>query len=163
LAPLRAFLFDRDKNVWARSRAAESLGKMGQRHPETRSEVVSALVARLDPDQSQVPEDEILNGIVITELLDLKAVEVAPVIRQACQPTPYSEFVIPQRITCPKCGAVDRYELSGMAYITLTAELLKKLVAHELGGPGAEPERGFLRFIRFGLADGREMHPYEAR
>src|SRR4051794_26593069 len=83
VAPLRALLFDRGKNVWARARAAESLGKIGQGHPETRSDVVSALVACLDPVESQVPEDELLNGVVISELLDLRAVEAAPAIRQA--------------------------------------------------------------------------------
>jgi hypothetical protein len=83
VAPLRALLFDRGKNVWARVRAAESLRKIGQGHPETRSDVVSGLVARLDPVESQVPEDEILNGFVISELLDLRAVEAAPAIRQA--------------------------------------------------------------------------------
>jgi hypothetical protein len=229
---LRALLFDRSKDVWARIRVAESLGKIGQRHPETRSEVVSTLVARLDPVQSRVPADELLNGFVISELLDLKAVEAAPAICQAfdedrvdtsvvdldhaleelnlphrtrsqqsasqgglrlrlrctaCgyerehhvetvyydlatqerrekgEPTPHEAFVIPRRITCPRCGAVDQYELSSMAFIALSAELLKKLAAHELGGPGAGPDEGPLRLIRFALADGREMHPYEAR
>lgn len=232
LAPLRALLFDRTRDVWARVRAAESLGKIGQHHRETRSDVVSALVARLDPAESQAPEDEILNGLVIGELLDLEAVEAAPAIRRAfaedrvdtsivdldhalkeldlplesrpalpaeqqglrlrlrctacgyerehyvetvyCdlatqerrvkgEPTPYGEFIIPQRITCPKCGAVDQYELSNMAYIALTVEMVKKLAAHKLGRPGAEPEEGALRFISFGLSDGREMHPLAAR
>lgn len=232
VAPLRALFFDRGKDVWARVRAAESLGKIGQHHPEARSEVVSALVARLDAAQSQVPEDEILNAFVISELLDLRAVEAAPAIQQAfeedrvdtsivdldhaleeldlssrsrsAQPakpeglhlrlhctschyerehrvetiyydlatherrekgeaTPYGPFVIPQRITCPKCGAVDQYELSSMAYFAMMAEMLKLMVAHEKGEPDVGPEESPLRLIRFGLADGREMHPYEAR
>lgn len=240
IAPLRALLFDRSRDVWARVRATESLGKIGQRHPETRSEVTSAVVARLDPAESQVPEDEILNGFAISELLDLKAVEAGPTIRRAfdedrvdtsivglddvlekldllpesrsvrsrthegahegargglklrmlcrscgyerehhvdtvyCdlrtverrrkgEETPYGEFVIPQRITCPKCGAVDQYELSSMAYIALSAELLTKMVAHERGELGSEPDEGPLKLIEFALADGREMHPYEAR
>jgi SEC-C motif len=83
VGPLRVLLLDRGKNVWARVPAAESLGKICQAHPETRSAVVSALVACLDPAGSQVPEDELLNGVVISELLTLKAVEAAPAIRQA--------------------------------------------------------------------------------
>jgi hypothetical protein len=83
VAPLRALLFDRGRDVWARVRATEGLGQIGQRHLETRSEVVSALVARLDPNESQLPEDEILVGFAISELLDLKAVEAAPEIRRA--------------------------------------------------------------------------------
>jgi tetratricopeptide (TPR) repeat protein len=232
VAPMRAILFDRARDVWARVRAAKSLGEIGRRHPETRSEVTSTLVARLDPAESRVPDDECLNGFVVCELLDLKAVEAAPAIRRAfdedrvdtsiiefdraleelglasesrparsgarkglglrlrctacgytrehaietiyCdlatqerrqrgEETPYDEWVIPQRITCRKCGAVDQYELSSLAYITLTAELVKKLAARKVGLPGGEADEGTLRFIRFGLADGREMHPYEAR
>ena len=230
--PLRGLLFDRSHDVWARVRVADSLGEIAKRHPATRFDVVSALVARLDPAESQVPEDEIVNGAVISQLLELKAVEAAPMILQAFEedrvdtsivdvdgaiekldlspdsrpipsakpdglrlrlrctacrferehhvetvfcdlPTqerrqrgespPYSEFVIPQRITCPKCGVVDQYELSGMAMLTLTAEMLKMAAAQKLSKPGAEPEEGALQFIRFGLADGREMHPHEAR
>lgn len=232
VAPLRTVLVDRARDVWPRVRAAESLGEIGRRHPETRAEVTSALIARLDPAESQVPDDECLNGFVICELLDLKAVEAEPAIRRAfdedrvdtsiidldhfleelglpselrpdrtaarrglrlqlrctaCrhtrthsvetiyydlatqerrqkgEVTPYDEWVIPQRITCPKCGAIDEYELSSLAYITLTAELVKKQVAHAAGRPGSEADEGTLRFIRFGLADGREMHPYAAR
>jgi tetratricopeptide (TPR) repeat protein len=232
VAPLRAILFDRARDTWARVRAAGCLGEIGRRHPETHSEVTSTLVARLDPAESQVPDDECVNGFVICELLDLQAVEAAPAIRRAfdddrvdtsiidldraleelglasesrparsgarqglrlrlrctacgytrehvietiyCdlatqerrqrgKETPYDEWVIPQRITCQKCGAVDEYELSSLAYITLTAELVKKLAARKAGLPGGGAEEGALRFIRFGLADGREMHPYEAR
>ncbi|MDO8670721.1 MAG: DUF1186 domain-containing protein [Dehalococcoidia bacterium] len=231
LAPLRSLLFDRTKLVWARVRAAESLGNVGQRHPETRSDVVNLLVARLDPAESQTHEDESLNGFVISALLDLKAVEAAPAIRRAfdehlvdtlvvslddaaeklglapksrsrqsagkkglplrvrctacgyedghdvetvyCdlgtmerrekgKKTPFSEFVVPQRLTCPKCGVVDQYELAAMAYMALMAETLKKMAASKTGGPDAEPTEGSLRFIRFGLADGREMHPIAA-
>ncbi len=217
--PLRALLFDRTKDVFARARAAESLSKIGQRHHETRAVVVSSLVARLDPVESQSPKDEILNGFVISELLHPKAVEAVTAIRTAfaedridtsivnldhaleklglppespspqpadekglrlrlrctacgyerehCvatvyydlatlerrekgEPTPYSEFIIPQRITCPKCGAIDQYELSSMAYIALMVEVLKQRMAHELGRQGEGPEEGALRFIRFG-------------
>ncbi|MCC6177191.1 MAG: SEC-C domain-containing protein [Chloroflexi bacterium] len=232
VAPLRTLLFDRARDIWARVRAAQSLGEIGRRQPETRSEVTSTLVARLDPAESRVPDDECLNGFVVCELLDLQAVEAAPAIRRAfdedrvdtsivdldraleelglasesrparsgarqglrlrlrctacgytrehsietiyCdlatqgrrqrgEQTPFDEWVIPQRITCQKCGAVDQYELSSLAYITLTAELVKKLAARAAGQPGGASDEGALQFIRFGLADGREMHPYEAR
>src|SRR3954447_3294334 len=60
VAPLRTLLFDRTRDVWARVRVAESLGEIGRRHPETHSEVTSTLVARLDPAESQEPDDECL-------------------------------------------------------------------------------------------------------
>ena len=232
VAPLRTLLFDRARDIWARVQVAASLGEIGQRHPETHAEVTSALVARLDPAESQEPDDECLNGFVICELLDLKAVETVPAIRRAfdehrvdtsiidldhvlkefglpsegrpdrsdarrglrlplcctacrhtrthsvetiyCdlatqerqqrgEQTLYHEWVIPERIICPKCGAIDEYELTSLAYLTLTAELVKKQLAHAAGQPNSEPDDGPLRFIRFGLADGRQMHPYAAR
>jgi hypothetical protein len=83
VAPLRALLFDRGRNVWARGRAADSLSKIGQGHPEVRSEVLSALVTCLGRDKAQGPDDRILNALAVCELLALKAVEAAPAIRQA--------------------------------------------------------------------------------
>jgi hypothetical protein len=74
----------------------------------------------------------------------------------------YSEFVIPQRIICPKCGAVDQYELGGNAMLTLMAELLAEVARHETGVKNTN-EDGPLAVQRFTLTDGREMHPYAAR
>jgi tetratricopeptide (TPR) repeat protein len=84
--------------------------------------------------------------------------------RRQGEQTPYDEYVITRRIVCPKCGAVDQYELAGEAYLALTAEVLKLGVggAQELGRAGDQAD-GPLTFIRFGLRDGREMHPYAAR
>ena len=232
VAPLRTLLFDRERDVYARARAALGLRLVAQRYPEARREVVDALVARLDPAEARTPDDELLNGFVIAELLDLKATEAAPAVRAAfaadrvdtsvvdpdsaiaelglapkprarrpakaeeglrlqlrctaCgyarehqvgvvyydegtqerrargEPAPYSEWVVGQKITCPKCGAVDRYEPGPLAYMTLTGELMKLAAARKAGKPDAEPDAGPVRFIRFALADGRQMHPFEA-
>ncbi|TAK34359.1 MAG: DUF1186 domain-containing protein [Chloroflexota bacterium] len=83
VAPLCSLLFDRTKDVWARGRAADALSAIGQRHPETRTEVVHALTARLDPAESQTPDDEILNGFVIIGLRDLGAVEAGLAVLRA--------------------------------------------------------------------------------
>ena len=42
------------------------------------------------------------------------------------QSTRYDPWIIPQRIICPKCGAVNQYELDGLAHLVLAAELLKR-------------------------------------
>ena len=233
LAPLRVLLFDRTQDSWTAGRAAAGLRQIAERHPELRSEAVAALIARLDPEESQTPDDEMVNAFVIGELGKLKAVEAALVIRRAfaedrvdvrivgpadvrsdlglsvgpsdaggnetdgmrlwlrcaacgyerphdvgrvyCdlgtlerrrrgEQTPYDEYVITRRIICPKCDAVDRYELAGEAYLALTAEVLKLSLggAEEFGRTGDQAD-GPLTFIRFGLRDGREMHPYAAR
>ncbi len=232
LAPLRAFLQDRSQGVWARGTAAHALKEIAERHPDLRSEAIAALVSRLDPAESQTADDETLNGLVISDLLDIKAAEALPAIRQAfdddrvdrrivrpddvrrdlgqaigpreprtrsekglrlwlkctaCgyarehhiekmyydlgtmdrrakgEQTPYSEVVMPQRITCPKCGAVDQYELTSEALISLTANLLTRAIEVEKRRSAVSDDTGPVIYRRFTLADGREMHPYEAR
>jgi tetratricopeptide (TPR) repeat protein len=75
--------------------------------------------------------------------------------------TKYSEFIIPQRIICPRCNAVDHYELTSEAHLAMTAELLKLAIP---GGkvPGLGDGTQRLRLMRFTIKDGREMHPLEA-
>jgi hypothetical protein len=73
----------------------------------------------------------------------------------------YSEFIVPQRIVCPRCGAVDRYELAAEAYLAMTAEMLK-LLARGRSTPGLGDGTEHLRLIAFTLEDGRTMHPLEA-
>jgi tetratricopeptide (TPR) repeat protein len=253
LPPLRAYLFDRSHDVWARSRAAAALKQMAQRHPDLRADVVAALVACLDPAETQAPDDEKLNAFVISNLLDLKAGEAAPAMRRAfdedrvdrrivdvdsvyqeldlpgrppviqadrgkglrlwlrctacgyerdhhvekvyCdlgtvdrrkrgEEVPYSEFIVPQRITCPKCGAVDQYELTGDAYLAFTAQLMKSMARGETPKPAGGPLREVVEalanvrkdhgdrspdddddrvvYTRFTVAGDREMHPLEA-
>jgi tetratricopeptide (TPR) repeat protein len=254
LPPLHAYLFDRSHDVWARSRAAAALKQMAQRHPDLHADVVDALVARLDPAETQEPDDEKLNAFVISELLDLKAVEAGPAIlrafdedrvdrrvvdadsvyeeldlpgrppvsqadkgqglrlwlrctacgyerdhyvekvycdlgtvdrRKRGEEVPYSEFIIPERITCPKCGAVDQYELTGDAYLAFTAQLMQSMARGKrpkpAGGPlreaveavanlrkdhgdllPADDEDDRVVYTHFTVAGGREMHPLEA-
>jgi len=69
----------------------------------------------------------------------------------------YDPLIIPQRVICPKCGAVDQYELSAMAQMAIMAGVLSR----------ANPELDLLRpdqhiqFITFTTRWG-EMHPTEA-
>jgi tetratricopeptide (TPR) repeat protein len=254
LLPLRAYLFDRSHDVWARSRAAEALKRMAQRHPDQRADVIAALVACLDPAETQALDDERLNAFVISDLLDLKASEAAPAMRRAfdedrvdrrivdvdsvyqeldlpgrppvsqadrekglrlwlrctacsyerdhhvekvyCdlatvdrrkrgEEVPYSEYIIPQQITCPKCGAVDQYELTGDAHLAFTAQLMKSMARGKTPKPAGGPlgevmealanvrkdhgdllpdndEDDQVVYTRFTVAGGREMHPLEA-
>ena len=72
--------------------------------------------------------------------------------------TKYDPLVIPQQVTCPKCGAVDQYELGGMGHIAVLASMMAS----------AEPKLGeFLhedqqiQFMTFTTRWG-PMHPEEA-
>ena len=77
---LRDYLADASHGLWARVAAAASLGKIGQRHPEARIECLAILAGQLE-DFGQM--DPTLNALVISSLIDLKAVEAASVIRRA--------------------------------------------------------------------------------
>jgi tetratricopeptide (TPR) repeat protein len=82
--------------------------------------------------------------------------------RKRGEETPYSEFVIPQRITCPKCGAVDQYELTGDALLTLTAALVTMMPSADSRRQTAPDSEGPLVFRHF-TVQGRAMHPYAGR
>ncbi|HET9983150.1 MAG TPA: hypothetical protein VFQ38_06175 [Longimicrobiales bacterium] len=80
IGPLTRFMHDPARYLWARSSAAEGLGDIATRYPVARDEVVGALVAQLE---RYPEEDETLNALVIGSLLDLDAVEAAPLIERA--------------------------------------------------------------------------------
>jgi hypothetical protein len=65
-----------------------------------------------------------------------------------------SEFIIPERISCPKCKTVDQYQIDVSAYRYLTST---PLVVTEL-----PPPRSAIQCIRFHVVDGRPMHPLDA-
>lgn len=89
--------------------------------------------------------------------------------RERGEKVPYSPYVIPQRIVCPKCGALDQYELGDMGHVKLAAEMVKtsfqrKRLSDELVKelPGLAEEARLVP-VRFRTSDGREMNPFEAR
>ncbi|MBE2241070.1 MAG: hypothetical protein IAE81_25010, partial [Caldilineaceae bacterium] len=80
-----------------------------------------------------------------------------PTLRDKKKRAKYDPLIIPQRVICPKCGAVDQYELGAMAELAITTALLAR----------NQPELDLLRpnqqiqFITFTTRWG-EMHPAEA-
>jgi tetratricopeptide (TPR) repeat protein len=70
----------------------------------------------------------------------------------------YDPLVIPQRVVCPKCGAVDQYELGDMGQIAITADLLA-LKEPTLRQFLREDQR--VKFMEFTSRWG-PMHPLEA-
>jgi len=93
------------------------------------------------------------NQTVETLLCDLTTVER----KRRGEQTKYSEYVIPERIVCPRCHAVDQFELSGTTYLKLTGVLLRAMAS------GTPLDDGPIRFAHMVLQDGRELHPLEAR
>jgi hypothetical protein len=77
---LTDYLADPAHRLWARVAATHSLGEIGKRHPEARTDCIAALAEELE----QFAElDPMLNGFIISYLTDLKAVEAAPVMERA--------------------------------------------------------------------------------
>lgn len=80
LSAVAAYLADVSHGLWARVAAASSLKEIGRRHPDARSECVAVLTRQLEHFAGQ---DESLNAFLVGPLLDLKAVESAPVMKRA--------------------------------------------------------------------------------
>jgi tetratricopeptide (TPR) repeat protein len=71
------------------------------------------------------------------------------------KPTPRSEYIIPQRIVCSKCGAIDKYELTQGTRNMLSMTLL---VSSIINLPADHP----VRIISFSIKGNVIMHPLDA-
>ena len=80
VGPLVAYLADVHHGDWARAAAAQALERVGSAHPELRAECVLRLIAQLAKFAEQ---SEALNGLLVSSLLDLYAVESAAVMESA--------------------------------------------------------------------------------
>ncbi|GEM_PF-813959 len=77
---LAAFISDSTKKMYPRTYAGDSLAEIGKQHPDAREECIRSIAAAVENFSKNEPD---LNGFLIANLLDLKAVEAAPVIERA--------------------------------------------------------------------------------
>ena len=77
---LQAYLTDQSHDYWSRATANDALKEIGINHPEARADVVAALMQALEQFKQN---STVLNGFILASLLDLKAVEAAPLIERA--------------------------------------------------------------------------------
>jgi hypothetical protein len=80
VGPVSNYLADTAHGEWARVAAAETLGHIGETHPEWRAECVARLQDQLEKFGEQ---PEMVNTFLIFALYDLRAVEAMPLIRRA--------------------------------------------------------------------------------
>ena len=80
VAPIAAYLADPAHDTWACVAAAESLGSIGKEHPEARDACVAALKELLEGFEDN---DRTVNAFIISNLLDLKAVQTAQLMERA--------------------------------------------------------------------------------
>ncbi len=81
LEPLRAALsrHSLDEESWTAAAAADGIVEIAKRFPEAREAAVDALARQLRWWQRQDPE---LNGFLVSDLVELKAVEAAPLMEE---------------------------------------------------------------------------------
>ena len=77
---LTTFLQDKSQDVYSRATANDSLETIAQHHPEVRDQCVAAITQELASFADNEPD---LNGFLVCSLIELQAVESAPVIEQA--------------------------------------------------------------------------------
>jgi hypothetical protein len=90
LPHLAVFLADPDRALYARTAVAEGLPDMVAKYPETREQVIDVLARQVGSNDNPSPE---LNGFVVSALLEMKAVEAAPVLERA-----FSEDLVDESI-----------------------------------------------------------------
>jgi hypothetical protein len=88
---LADYLADASHETWARNTAVDSLLEIARSHPESRDACVAPMLQQLE---SFADNDKDLNTILIGDLLDLKAVEAAPLIEQAFATESVDEFMV---------------------------------------------------------------------
>ncbi len=79
LPALEAFMTNPSYGFRPRTSAARAIASIAEHHPKARAACVTALTRQLE----RLDDDIALNGFLIADLIDLEAVESAPVIKQA--------------------------------------------------------------------------------
>jgi hypothetical protein len=92
IAPLRAYLLDRERWIYGRAAAGSGLVEAAQQHPELREPAVQALSAGLEQFATN---DTGLNGFLVTDLAsELQAAEALPLIRRAFEADRVDESIM---------------------------------------------------------------------
>lgn len=90
IEPLKKFLADENSPIYARSTTGSSLAEIGNRYPEERERCIQGISAVLEKYETN---DDGLNGFLIGDLIDLKAVEQIDLIKRAFEAEAVDEFI----------------------------------------------------------------------
>ncbi|MBN2464256.1 DUF1186 domain-containing protein [candidate division WOR-3 bacterium] len=91
ISPLSEYLRANDHSIYARVAAVHGLQCLGSDHPEVRDEVAAILSGQLAAFKANDPS---LNGFLISHLIDLHAVEAAPLMKQAFDADSVDLFIL---------------------------------------------------------------------
>lgn len=84
------YVRDRKRWIWGRAGAAETVPKIVAQQPELRERAVQILSDELAHSEANAPE---MNGSLLGDLLELKAVEALPIIRRAFEQDLVDEMI----------------------------------------------------------------------
>lgn len=90
IEPLTKYLADEENPIYARSVTASSLADIGNSHPDSRESCINGIAAVLEKYETN---DEGLNGFLIGDLIDLKAVDQIDLIKNAFASERVDEFI----------------------------------------------------------------------
>jgi hypothetical protein len=90
LEPLSDYLHDRTHWIYGRAGAANAITKLTEQQPELREQALQIFTDELEHAGENEPD---MNGFLLSDLLQLKAVEALPVIRRAFEQDAIDESI----------------------------------------------------------------------
>ena len=105
---LSAYLADSSHEMYSRAYASNGFIEIAKRYPESREECIAATSKQLETFEEN---DEELNAFIISDLLQLKAVETLPLIEDAFKADRVDEFVINLDYVLEEFGLKEREEI----------------------------------------------------
>ena len=90
IEPLKKYLADESNPMYARSATSSALAEIGNRYPEERERCIQGIAVVLEKYETN---DEGLNGFLIGDLIDVKAVEQIDLIQKAFEADAVDEMI----------------------------------------------------------------------
>jgi hypothetical protein len=136
IPPVQAFLANPENVFYRRWTAASILVKLGQTHPEARTDCVVALEQQLEQFSKNSPD---LNGVLVSSLTDLGAKESAPSMERAFAAKRVDPSIAGDWIDVQYgLGLISRAEVYALRH-QVDAEKLRSKASKV----GAQPTKGF--------------------
>jgi HEAT repeat protein len=88
---LEAYLADTSREMYSRSYAANGINEIADMHPESREACIAIISKQLEKFEEN---DYELNSFLVGDLIQLKAVEILPLIEQAFKAGRVDEFIV---------------------------------------------------------------------
>ncbi len=88
---LAAYLADTSHEMYSRSYASNGITEIADRYPESREECIAIISKQLENFEEN---DEELNAFLVTNLLQIKAVETLPLIERAFKADKVDDFIV---------------------------------------------------------------------